>query len=360
MILLSFSLVINLTFGLKCLHVEEEIRCPLIEEAKSIMNLSIKVSIFYAKCDIASYESCDENSTVCAILAEQSNCRMELVIKFAGCYPLKGAVNIHNKRCILQSPINCFCSSDSCTEHYELIEQSNTRKDYLKPFIFITLLLVVGSIGCVSILRCRRRRNYDGLVVHESSDICHLRFLSQIKLVPSEEFSAWLCISTLRPSSFMMAKLFDKNRRLAWANELELIRSITPNNLVASLIAVSNGIFDRQNCSIAFLHYVILTEYSSIGSVYDFLQTDEMCTIKTLLSMALSLMSALDYLHSPNPSELVHLNVTSKNLIIKHRNGQCFIQNFSSAFIVSDQFELLSSGLSKNTSDLRYMAPEHF
>lgn len=91
-------------------------------------------------------------------------------------------------------------------------------------------------------------------------------------------------------------------------------------------------------CSVdSMTKMLLITDYHSLGSLYDYLRERDYITINEALDLALTSTIGLEHLHtkvfgtaSNNKPEIAHRDIKAKNIIVKQK-GICCIADFGLA-----------------------------
>uniref|UniRef100_A0A0N5BC25 receptor protein serine/threonine kinase n=2 Tax=Strongyloides papillosus TaxID=174720 RepID=A0A0N5BC25_STREA len=157
--------------------------------------------------------------------------------------------------------------------------------------------------------------------------------------------------------SYVAVKTFYTTVEDSWRNEKEiyLTEMFNHENILQFIAA--------DICSVdSITKMLLITDYHSLGSLYDYLQNHNNLSIREALSLAMTSVCGLEHLHNKilgtennKKPEMAHRDIKSKNIIVK-RQGVCCLADFGMA-LKNDGGNYLNN-IKIKVGTRRYMAPE--
>ncbi|KAE9420109.1 hypothetical protein Angca_004895 [Angiostrongylus cantonensis] len=157
--------------------------------------------------------------------------------------------------------------------------------------------------------------------------------------------------------SLVAVKTFYTTEEDSWNNEREVYETQMLNH-ENILQYVAADIFSMDSLT----QMILVTDYHSHGSLYDYLQEEQALTTMEALQLAYSSICGIEHLHasvigtgSRRKPQIAHRDIKSKNIIVK-RPGMCCIADFGLA--VRYEGRLIPEKVNIQVGTKRYMAPE--
>ncbi|CEF59958.1 Thick veins protein [Strongyloides ratti] len=157
--------------------------------------------------------------------------------------------------------------------------------------------------------------------------------------------------------SYVAVKTFYTTVEDSWKNEKEiyLTEMFNHENILQFIAA--------DICSVdSITKMLLITDYHSLGSLYDYLQNHNNLLIREGLSLAMTSACGLEHLHNKilgtgnnKKPEMAHRDIKSKNIIVK-RQGVCCLADFGMA--LKNDGEKYLNNIKIKVGTRRYMAPE--
>jgi bone morphogenetic protein receptor type-1B len=156
---------------------------------------------------------------------------------------------------------------------------------------------------------------------------------------------------------FVAVKSFFSMHECSWARETDIYETcmLRHDNILGFIAADIKG----NGHSVSML---LVTEYHSIGSLYDFLQ-EHTIDYELLKKFSISIINGLNHLHTEIFSTkckpaIAHRDLKSKNILVKS-SYECCIADFGLAVRFNSENNKLDVGTNQiREGSQRYMAPE--
>nr|QWX95815.1 TGFbeta receptor type I [Strongyloides stercoralis] len=157
--------------------------------------------------------------------------------------------------------------------------------------------------------------------------------------------------------SYVAVKTFYTTVEDSWRNEKEiyLTEMFNHENILQFIAA--------DICSVdSITKMLLITDYHSLGSLYDYLQNHNNLNLREGLSLAMTSACGLEHLHNKilgtgnnKKPEMAHRDIKSKNIIVK-RQGVCCLADFGMA--LKNDGDTYLNCIKIKVGTRRYMAPE--
>nr|XP_018903858.1 PREDICTED: bone morphogenetic protein receptor type-1B-like isoform X1 [Bemisia tabaci] len=152
-------------------------------------------------------------------------------------------------------------------------------------------------------------------------------------------------------------KIFSTTEEKSWFRETEIYQTVLMrhDNILGFVAADIKG-------TGSWTQMLLITEYHEFGSLYDYLQTNEL-DVSSLMSLICSAAAGVAHLHTEifstqGKPAIAHRDIKSKNILVK-RNVECVIADFGLAVRYnSDSNEIDIARDNARVGTRRYMAPE--
>ncbi|CAH0389812.1 unnamed protein product [Bemisia tabaci] len=152
-------------------------------------------------------------------------------------------------------------------------------------------------------------------------------------------------------------KIFSTTEEKSWFRETEIYQTVLMrhNNILGFVAADIKG-------TGSWTQMLLITEYHENGSLYDYLQSNEL-DVESLLSLICSIAAGIAHLHTEifgtqGKPAIAHRDIKSKNILVK-RNNECVIADFGLAVRYNSEInglDIVRDNVRVGTK--RYMPPE--
>ncbi|KAI1732859.1 protein kinase domain-containing protein [Ditylenchus destructor] len=159
--------------------------------------------------------------------------------------------------------------------------------------------------------------------------------------------------------SIVAVKTFYTTEEDSWKNERDIYQTqmLNHENVLQYVAADISSNVD------SITTMMLITDYHSLGSLYDYLRGGRLLDISEALQISFSVISGIEHLHnavrgtgSRRKPEIAHRDIKSKNVIVK-RAGVCCIADFGLA-VRCENSVIIPEKINIQVGTKRYMAPE--
>ncbi|CAD5218654.1 unnamed protein product [Bursaphelenchus okinawaensis] len=159
--------------------------------------------------------------------------------------------------------------------------------------------------------------------------------------------------------TIVAVKTFYTTEEESWKNERDVYQTqmLNHENILQYVASDISSNID------SLTQMLLITDYHSLGSLYDYLRKSEPLTLQEALGHIQGICAGLEHLHnavhgtgSRRKPQIAHRDIKSKNIIVKRR-GVCCIADFGLAVRLEEDC-ILPAKLNVQVGTKRYMAPE--